>query len=398
MHLTESSANSTVGFTNATSTNTVLIGAESGARANLVSVDSVTYSVVVPQFSYIAPIGTSTIIKIRPHDGTSLDDVFTDVNSDIETFFTDKERKVKSRSQELAAGGDKTLFVSVPITASDFKVSPVLDTIKTNIVAIKNIINLNANTYGELNPHGGAAKAKYVSKKVALAEGQDAEDAIIYLSAYKPSNTDIKVYIKLLSVYDSDRLENKSWTLLNQNTSPAVVSSRVDRNDFHEFVYDVPIKYSINAASTTAMADYAIYGAFANTAVGSNNTISISNTTPLNSGELVYFIGASVATGIANGFYNVYFANTTTIQLSNTGSTAVTTITSAASANTGTLYYVPLTGFKDRNMSNNISYYTSSGANFPTYKTFAIKIVMTSDEGSHIVPRVSDMRAIALQL
>ena len=398
MHLTESSANSTVGFTNATSTNTVLIGAESGARANLVSVDSVTYSVVVPQFSYIAPIGTSTIIKIRPHDGTSLDDVFTDVNSDIETFFTDKERKVKSRSQELAAGGDKTLFVSVPITASDFKVSPVLDTIKTNIVAIKNIINLNANTYGELNPHGGAAKAKYVSKKVALAEGQDAEDAIIYLSAYKPSNTDIKVYIKLLSVYDSDRLENKSWTLLNQNTSPAVVSSRVDRNDFHDFVYDVPIKYSINAASTTAMADYAIYGAFANTAVGSNNTISISNTTPLNSGELVYFIGASVATGIANGFYNVYFANTTTIQLSNTGSTAVTTITSAASANTGTLYYVPLTGFKDRNMSNNISYYTSSGANLPTYKTFAIKIVMTSDEGSHIVPRVSDMRAIALQL
>ena len=265
-------------------------------------------------------------------------------------------------------------------------------------MAIKNIINLNANTYGELNPHGGAAKAKYVSKKVALAEGQDAEDAIIYLSAYKPSNTDIKVYIKLLSVYDSDRLENKSWTLLNQNTSPAVVSSRVDRNDFHEFVYDVPIKYSINAASTTAMADYAIYGAFANTAVGSNNTISISNTTPLNSGELVYFIGASVETGIENGFYNVYFANTTTIQLSNTGSTAVTTITSAASANTGTLYYVPLTGFKDRNMSNNISYYTSSGANLPTYKTFAIKIVMTSDEGSHIVPRVSDMRAIALQL
>ena len=398
MYLTESSANSTVGFTNVVSTNTVLIGAESGARANLVSVDSVTYSVVVPQFSYIAPIGTSTIIKIKPHDGTSLDDVFTDVTSDIETFFTDKERKVKSRSQELAAGGNKTLFISIPLAASDFKVSPVLDTIKTNIVAIKNIINLNANTYGELNPNGGAAKAKYVSKKVALAEGQDAEDAIIYLSAYKPSNTDIKVYIKLLSVSDSDSIENKSWTLLNQNTSPAVVSSRVDRNDFHEFVYDVPIKYSINAASTTAMADYAIYGTFANTAVGSNNAISISNTTPLNSGELVYFIGASVATGIANGFYNIHFANTSTIQLANTGSTSMTTITSAASANTGTLYYVPLTGFKDRNISNNISYYTSSGANFPTYKTFAIKIVMTSDEGSHIVPRVSDMRAIALQL
>lgn len=398
MYLSESSANSTVGFTNVVSTNTVLIGEESGARANLVSVDSVTYSVVVPQFSYIAPIGTTATIKIKPHDGTSLDGVFTDVTSDIEIFFTDKERKVKSRSQELAAGGDKTLFVSIPLTASDSKVSPVLDTIKTNIVAIKNVINQNANTTGEINPNGGAAKAKYVSKKVVLAEGQDAEDALIYLSAYKPANTDIKVYTKILSGYDSEAFENKSWTLLNQNTSSAVISSRVDRNDYKEFVYDVPVKYSINASSTTAMADYAIYGTFANTAVGSNNNISISNSTPLNSGDLVYFIGAGVATGIANGFYNVYFANTTTIQLSNTGSTSVTTITAAASANTGTLYYVPLTGFKDKYESNTISYYTSSGAHFHTYKTFAIKIVMTSDEGSHIVPRISDMRAIALQL
>jgi len=105
-----------------------------------------------------------------------------------------------------------------------------------------------------------------------------------------------------------------------------------------------------------------------------------------------------VATGLANGFYNVFFANTSTIQLSNTGSTSVHTITATASANTGTLYYVPLTGFKDRYLSNTISYYTSSGAHFHTYKTFAIKIVMTSDEGSHIVPRISDMRAIALQL
>lgn len=398
MYLSESTANSTVGFTNVVSTNTVLIGEESGARANLVSVDSVTYSVVVPQFSYIAPIGTTATIKIKPHDGTSLDGVFTDVTSDIETFFTDKERKVKSRSQELAAGGDKTLFVSIPLTASDSKVSPVLDTIKTNIVAIKNVINQNANTTGESNPNGGAAKAKYVSKKVVLAEGQDAEDALIYLSAYKPANTDIKVYTKILSGYDSEAFENKAWTPLNQNTSSAVISSRVDRNDFKELVYDVPVKYSINASSTTAMADYAIYGTFAGTAVGTNNDISVSNSTPLNSGELVYFIGSIAATGLANGFYNVFFANTTKIQLSNTGSTSVHTITSTASANTGTLYYVPLTGFKDRYLSNTISYYTSSGAHFHTYKTFAIKIVMTSDEGSHIVPRISDMRAIALQL
>ena len=160
----------------------------------------------------------------------------------------------------------------------------------------------------------------------------------------------------------------------------------------------MPFRYSVNAASTTAMGDYSIYGTFANTAVGSNNVISISNTTPLNPGDLVYFIGVSVATGIANGFYNIYSANTTAIQLSNTGSSTVTTVTAISSANTGTLYYVPQTAFKDRNQSNPISYYTKSGAHYHSYKTFSIKIAMTSDEGSHIVPRVSVMRAIALQV
>ncbi len=76
----------------------------------------------------------------------------------------------------------------------------------------------------------------------------------------------------------------------------------------------------------------------------------------------------------------------------------MTTITTLSSANTGTIYEVPLTGFKDRYEANTISYYTSAGAHFYTYKTFAIKIIMTSEEGSHIVPRISDMRAIALQL
>ena len=399
MYLSESSANSTVGFTNVISTNAgLLIGGESGARANLVSVDSINYSVIIPQFSYISPIGTAVSLRIKTSDGTSMDTAFTGITSDIETFFTDKERKIKSRSQELESGGAKSLIVSIPVFTNDRKVSPAFDSIKENIIAIENIINNYANTADEINTFGGSSKAKYVSKRVVLAEGQDAEDILVYLSAYKPSQTDINVYIKLLNGEDSDSIKQKAWTPLNQNTSSAVISSRVDRNDFKEFSYDAPAKYSINAASSTAMADYSIYGTFANTAVGANSVLSISNTTPLAPDSLIYFIGTGVATGISNGFYNIFFANTSTVQLSNTNSANVTTITSLSSANTGTIYEVPLTGFKDRYESNTISYYTSAGAHFYTYKTFAIKIIMTSEEGSHIVPRISDMRAIALQL
>lgn len=47
---------------------------------------------------------------------------------------------------------------------------------------------------------------------------------------------------------------------------------------------------------------------------------------------------------------------------------------------------------------NGITYTNKDGVVFRGYKTFAVKIVLQSDTGTHLVPRVSDMRAIALQL
>jgi len=400
LHVYQSTANSTTGFTNVVfgSANALLIGSESGARANLVSVDSLTYSVIVPQFSYITPSGTNASVRLKGMNTSgSIDSDFTVVTSDMETFFTDKERIIRSRSVELQNGGTKSLIVSVPLTSINDQLSPVFDDIKSDMLVIKNVINFTSNTTYEVNPAGGDAAAKYVSKRVVLAEGQDAEDLLVYLSAYKPANTDIKVYSKILNADDSEQIEAKAWTLLNQNTSSAVISSRIDRNDYKEFVYDVPFRYSVNAASNTAMSDYAIYGTFGNTAV-SANVITVSNSSPLAIGSLIYFKGNGVATGISNGFYNILTSNTTAIKLSTAGTTTEVLITPTSSSETGTLYYVPQTAFKDKYQSNTISYYTRTGAHYHSFKTFSIKIVMVSDEGSHIVPRVSDMRAIALQV
>lgn len=396
LYLSNSSANSTVRFNSyvTASANSILIGEESGARANLVSVDSVTYSVVIPQFSYVSPSGTSSSITLRGSNATSLETESTIVTSDMETFFTDIERVVKSRSLELAGDGSKSMRVSIPVTSNSSRLSPSFDTIKANMIVIKN--NIDANTLNESSPAGGFAKAKYVSKRVVLAEGQDAEDILVYLNAYKPANTDIKVYVKVLNGQDSQSMDSKSWTLLNQNTSSAVISSRIDRNDFREFVYDVSYRASINATNTSTLSYYTTNWSIANTAVSTNNVITISNS--LTPGDLVYFVGVGVANGISNNFYNVFYANSSAIQLANTGTSVVTNVTSVSTSNTGTLYYVPQTTFKDLNQSNVISYYSNTGAHFHSYKTFAIKIVMNSDGGTHIVPRVADMRAIALQL
>jgi hypothetical protein len=212
---------------------------------------------------------------------------------------------VLSRSTELATySGAKSLQITVPITTESNKMSPVFDDIKSNMLVIQNLISNSVSITGESNSAGGNTQAKYISKRVVLAEGQDAEDLVVYIAAYKPSGTDIKLYCKLLNAGDSDTIDRKAWSPMEQVTSSAVVSSRVFRDDYKEFEYRLPT--------------------FTNSRVSSQ-------------------------------------------------------------------------AFLNSNNSNIVRYYNTANSVFDGYKTFAIKVVMVSDEGSHLVPRVSDMRAIALQ-
>ena len=59
----------------------------------------------------------------------------------------------------------------------------------------------------------------------------------VYLTAYKPSGTDIKVYAQLLSSSDGEAIADKDYTLLNQVTNVNIVSDPLDTNDFKEFEY-----------------------------------------------------------------------------------------------------------------------------------------------------------------
>ena len=55
------------------------------------------------------------------------------------------------------------------------------------------------------------------------------------------------------------------------------------------------------------------------------------------------------------------------------------------------------TAFLNANNSSIVRYYNEDGSYFDGYNTFALKIILTSDQ-SYIVPRVGDMRAIAVQV
>ena len=159
----------------------------------------------------------------------------------------------------------------------------------------------NVNTKEIINQ--GLANSRYISKKIVLADGQEAEDIKVILTAYKPSGTEVDVYCRIQNAEDPDDFSDKHYTKLTQTTSANTISSRVNTFDYREFEYGFP---SANASNL---------GAFKNS--GNNDVVR---------------------------------------------------------------------------------YHNGDGAAFDTFKHFSIKIVLRSSVGSHVVPRVRDLRAIALQV
>ena len=140
---------------------------------------------------------------------------------------------------------------------------------------------------GETEKSGGNGTARYITRRVTLADGFDSGDLRVYLRANKPSGTNLYVYYKVLSASDPETFNDKSYQLMTELGNANFVS--LNENDYRELTF----------------------------APGIN--------------------------GIAN---------------------------------------------------NSVSY-TTSGTAFTTFRTFAIKIVMTSSN-TGIVPKIRDFRSIAL--
>jgi hypothetical protein len=72
---------------------------------------------------------------------------------------------------------------------------------------------------GENSSSGGNATARYMTRRVTLADGFDSGDLRVYLNANKQSGTNIYVYYKILSASDPDLFVNKKWQLMTQITN-----------------------------------------------------------------------------------------------------------------------------------------------------------------------------------
>jgi hypothetical protein len=134
--------------------------------------------------------------------------------------------------------GEKSAEIRYSMSTSNPAIGPVVDLERVNLTLVNNTVNNDLT--GETNANSGDALARYITRTLSLADGQDAEDIRVRLSAYKPSTTGISVYYKIMNRDDSDAFNDREWVLMDQTTVSTVFSSPENENDFKIFDYEVP--------------------------------------------------------------------------------------------------------------------------------------------------------------
>lgn len=143
------------------------------------------------------------------------------------------DASIRSYSNEQAdLGGDKSFNIKLGMNTQTSTVSPVIDLRKCSMVVIANDIN---NDVTDEDTTVGSAASKYVSRRVVLDDGQEAEDLRVYLSNYLPTGTSVKVYAKFLHQTDPGSFDDKDWIEL---TTTEALSTQT--SSFVEYSYDIP--------------------------------------------------------------------------------------------------------------------------------------------------------------
>ena len=208
----------------------------------------------VPNFAVITPAGTKVFYDyIGTSNSYVLDTVPNTLNPGTETEFFDKERILVSRTNEVSyMSSAKSSNVHVSLTSDSVLLSPLIDMVKASGTVIGNQVDPVQEIYNEYYS-SGSSKSKYISKIITLAQGQDAQDLQVLLTARRPPNTDIKVYVKFLNSQDSESISSKTWTpMLNNGYN--VYTDSTNSGDFKEFVYTTYPYYGMKAITGTVVA------------------------------------------------------------------------------------------------------------------------------------------------
>lgn len=376
MIIQDSTANSTIYLT----TSTVIRGVDSGATATVSSILNANVNAVVPNYAINQPPGTKTSLTLNFANAAGSVSSTRKVDGVLgaRTFVNQYNGIIASRTTEVTAATPFRSFSGeVTFTTTNPYISP--SVYQGDLDLFVERYDINNDTTNEYNGKG-SAKARYVSAQSTLANNQLAEDFKVYISAFKPLNTDIKVYVRGLNPEDNESFDLKDWTELTLRESTNLRSNPSNINDMLEFTYDVPFYQSgtkVSGEFRTQSANAVILG----TSGAVNTDIKV--------GDVVRVYSSL--------FENTHFVDT--VIASNTTSFTVGKAVSNSSV-VGTGFYVDKisvknSGFLDIQNGNIFTYYNKSLSKFVGYSTFSLKIVLLSSDGISI-PYVDDVRLLAV--
>ena len=291
---------------------------------------------------------------------------------------------IPSRSNEVVllstVTGNSTTFIIKAQSNNDF-IDPSPD--NSDVYFHRYSIN---NDYTNEHTSYGKAKAKHVTKKVTFEQGRLAEDAIIYMRAFRPPGTDFKVYTRLYNSQDPEAFDDKDWTLLECTAGADQVSSPSNKNDIREFTYGVPA-----TPNTAYVASGTVEQATGSVTITGTDTDFLNELTGFKENDLVKIYDPLFSD--SNYFISSVnsVTNATSLVLDDSTSKAGLIGTGRKIAKIGYKHQA----FRNINNDNVVRYYNSSMHVYDGYDTFAIKIVMLSTSTA-ITPEIEDIRAIGV--
>lgn len=307
-----------------------VVGSDSNARASVTSVDNVNISSFTPLINSLVLKGTSISLAgtFNKVGGGTINQSFSLTRGGF--FDSNTEIQIKSLSNEITGSTiNKSLSLVLGLSSSTSDMSPVVD-LSSSLITSSYSISSEASTSNE-HTNFGTANAKYISKRLVLSEGLEAEDVKVYLTAYRPANTEIKVYAKIINEADNEPFDNKAWSEL-QLVTPATVSSSYNENDLRELEYtfkNSPTSYVLQGAVATS-SNSSVIGSGVNFIASFNANSNVNESTDFigisdckfNDDDLITYVVESSNTPLTA--LNQTFGNevsTSTVNASGTGYT-----------------------------------------------------------------------------
>ena len=208
----------------------VIRGLNSGAQATISEIKNIELSYIQAMVNRITDNNTSVKVAAKAIDPADTNEPAYISNFEFSANkpFNQKGCVVFSKSND--PDQDKNLKLILTLDKEDIPTTtPLVDIETAQLFAYIYQITNDPNT-----------TAKYISKRVELQEGFDAEDFRLYLTGYRPIGTDIRTYVRVKNEADPVSLRNNPWIELEAISGADLFSSTSNTSDYKEFVFEIP--------------------------------------------------------------------------------------------------------------------------------------------------------------